>query len=494
LVVATAAVYSALVPPKHEASSLVLLSRQSVASQLSGGADVGLQQQSFQQVLTTQARLARTPTVLQGALRGAGPSANGLSQADLAANSTATADPSSDLLDFAVRADRPQTAVSLAAAYAASYVAYRRRLDSVALQSALRDVNRAVAEARERGDSADSLVERLSVSKQQLETRIALLTANAQVVSVPQKAEQIQPNVKKSIVLGLLVGVAVGLAAAFVRDSLDTRIRTSDAALATFDSPILSRIRSPRRSAREAERLVMLEDAGGPDAEAFRILRTNLSFGIAAHGARVVTVTSSVPGEGKSTTIANLAIAFAAAGKRVVLVDLDLRKPKVATFFDASASLGVTGVAIGEETLGDALVRVDAVSDGVSSGGGSLEVLPSGAIPPNPSEFLGAASVKNMIGELSSRADLVLLDAPPILAVSDASVVLAYADALFVCVRLGVARRPMLRDAREAVRRTGVPLLGQVVTGARSDEATASYYGYGPGGAAAETARLRLEA
>lgn len=469
----------------YQASSTVLINRQSVANQLSGSTDVGLQQQSFQQVLVTQSRLARTPDVLRATLTSAGNAGGGLSVDDLRADSTVEANPDSDLLTFDVVRPDVRGAKRLVLSYANAYVQYRRTLDSASLERALRDVTATLtAAAKQRGAARDSLVARLTTSRQQLETRLALQTANAQVVSRPDGATKVRPRPLRNGVLGLVVGLMLGLAAVFLRDALDTRVRTSAEAEALLATPILSRIPRPRPGKRdESQTLTILEESRGVGAEGFRILRGNLSFGLLSSDARVVMVTSSAQSEGKSTTIANLAAAYALSGKRVVIVDLDLRRPSLTRLFGISEGPGVAGIALGQASLTEALkpIKLDRTTGSAARDPRAhLDLLTAGALPPDPSEFINTNAVRNIVRELRERYDLVLIDAPPLLHVSDTSVVADLADGVFLCVRLGVVHRSMLTELRKGLDRLTIPVLGQVITGAETDDLPGyrDYYTY----------------
>jgi succinoglycan biosynthesis transport protein ExoP len=254
----------------------------------------------------------------------------------------------------------------------------------------------------------------------------------------------------------------------------------------------------------------MLAEPRSVGAEAFRMLRTNLEFVRLGHDAKTIMVTSSVEQEGKSTTVSNLAVALARAGQRVVLVDLDLRRPFLDHFFDLQQRPGLTHVAIGQASLDEALIPV-AIGDlidgpqlqpisGNGNGtltpatngtltpatmrslhGGSLRVLPSGPVPPNAGEFAGSEALSEILGELRSRCDTVLIDAPPSLQVGDAMALSPNVDALFVVTRMNVVRRPMLNELRRLLDASPTRVLGFVVTGAQSEEGYGYGYGYSYG-------------
>jgi capsular exopolysaccharide synthesis family protein len=460
---------------RYAATSTVLVSRQSVANQLSGGTDVGLQQQSFQQILVTQARLARTPTVLRKTLSAISLPVTDGTVKQLEADTTVEAEQDSDLLNFTVTRGTPDQARRLAVAYANSYIAYRRDLDGAALEKALEDVDAALVAERAATRPSSARIERLSASRQDLEQRLVLQTANAQVVAVPSEAPQVQPRPARNGLVGLILGALLGIGAALLRNAVDTRVRSGSEAEAVLDTPVLSRLPRPRGRNRKGDSaaLVMRSAPGGPEAEGFRILRANLNFGLVAHAAKTVMVTSAVQGEGKSTTVANLAVATAMSGKRVAIVDLDLRRPTLARLFEINSGVGITTTVVEGATLDEALVEVDL--PGLSEGAalprtrGSLHVLPSGSLPPDPAEFVGSNAVVEVVRELRERFDIVYIDAPPVLAVSDATIIASYADAAFICVRIGVVRRAMLRETHRALDRLDVAVLGQVVTGAETD-------------------------
>jgi Mrp family chromosome partitioning ATPase len=246
----------------------------------------------------------------------------------------------------------------------------------------------------------------------------------------------------------------------------------------------------------------MAEQPTGVQAESFRMLRTNLDFATLGKDARVYMVTSAVQQEGKSTTIANLALALARAGQRVVLVDLDLRRPYVHKFFELEGP-GVTQVALGHVSLDQALAAIaimDAPSGRQANGNGHsrvvkgvLEVLPSGPIPPDPGEFVGNAALTEILEQLRERADVVLIDAPPVLHVGDAMTLSAKVDGIIVVTRMKIVRRHMLGELQRQLAGSPTPVLGFVVTGA--DEEQGYEYGYagyyGKAYAQSEKARAR---
>jgi len=302
----------------------------------------------------------------------------------------------------------------------------------------------------------------------------------------------------------------LGIGLAFLWEALDTRVRTAQEIGERLGGlPLLARIPTPSRRLQRDGKLVMAEEPTGAQAEAFRMLRTNLEFATLGRDARTIMVTSAVEQEGKSTTIANLAIALARAGQRVVLVDLDLRRPYVEKFFKLEGP-GVTQVALGHVALDQALSAVTIMdphrpspkANGNGNGNGSkrrglvkgvLEVLPAGPIPPDPGEFVGTAALTEILEKLRERADIVLIDAPPTLHVGDAMTLSTKIDGIVVVTRMKVVRRHMLGELARQLAGSPTPVLGFVVTGATEEEG----YGYGYGGYYAkpyeQTEKARVE-
>lgn len=225
---------------------------------------------------------------------------------------------------------------------------------------------------------------------------------------------------------------------------------------------------------------------GSPRAEAYVTIRTNLRYVDVDHPPRTVVVTSSVPGEGKTTTACNLAIAVAQAGSRVLLIEGDLRRPKVAEYLGVDGSIGLTDVLIGQIQFDDAVIHWRR--------GLECDFLASGAIPPNPSELLGSHQMAELLQELAGRYDSVIIDAPPLLPVSDAAILAAVTDGALLVVRHGETRHEQVQHATQALRQVDARILGTILNFAPSrrgrEEGYDSGYGYGPADAAGSGRRL----
>jgi succinoglycan biosynthesis transport protein ExoP len=463
---------------RYQCTSEVLLSRQNLANALTGAQDPTVYVQA-DRVAQTQAEVARVPGVAAAALRrvrGSGLTADGL-----LATSSVNAQQNADLLVFKVANHIPQLACRLADAYAGAYTTYRRQLDTAAIVSARKQVAHRLGSLDRRSAEYANLVER----DQQLATMQALLTAQAHVVQQADNAVRVQPKPTRNGILGLALGVVLGLGLAFLWEALDTRVRSAaEIGEKLGGLPLLTRVPEPSRRLRAANELVMLADPTGVHAETFRMLRTNLDFATLDRDVSTVMVTSAVEQEGKSTTIANLAVALARAGKRVIVADLDLRRPFLHKFFRVHGP-GVTQVALGHASLDSALVPVAITEPGFAANGngrrrlkGILEVLPAGPIPPDPGEFVGTQALADILDELRDRADLVLIDAPPVLRVGDAMTLSAKVDGIIVVTRMQVVRRQMLAELARQLAHAPARKLGFVATGA-GEEQTYDGYGYG---------------
>jgi Mrp family chromosome partitioning ATPase len=221
-----------------------------------------------------------------------------------------------------------------------------------------------------------------------------------------------------------------------------------------------------------------------PTAEAFRILKLNLSSTL-RRGMKVIMFTSASDAEGTSTTIANLAVALTRAGQHVVVVDANMRRPALGGIFGLDDRMGVSDILSGHSQLGDALTIVevsrdhplDASSNGSGAGGGLLEVLPAGPIPADAAELLDSRAMTELLRELRGRADVVLVDVPPMLPVTDAMVLGTKVDAVVAVARARLASRPHLVAFGRALEACAAPRLGFVFVGGLADEAQ-EYGGY----------------
>ena len=263
----------------------------------------------------------------------------------------------------------------------------------------------------------------------------------------------VSPNRALIIAIGVLGGAALAIAVAIVRTALDTRVRRVEDVEAATGSTVLGRV--ARTSAVRRHPLIVRHDPYGRVAEALRTVRTNLQFVESDRPSQSILVSSAVAGEGKSTTAVNLALTIADAGARVVVVDADLRRSRLARTMRVETSPGLADVLADRATIEQALRPW---------GDGALTVLPAGAAPTNPTELLQSGAMARLLRGLESRFDAVIIDAPPLLPVSDAAILGTRVAGTILVAALGSADRGQLREAVYRVRRADGRVLGVVVT------------------------------
>lgn len=319
---------------------------------------------------------------------------------------------------------------------------------------------------------AQSVAESLISAVDQLETpQTGESPVRLSVVS-PATAPEFASNPNRSLVLalGLLTGLSAGLAVAFLRTTLDTRVRNDRDVARITASAILGGVAYDA----DAEKKPLITQVGAQSsrAESFRQIRTNLKFAVVSTTSKTMLVTSSLPGEGKSTTACNMAIAMAEAGNRVALVDADLRRPMVANYLGLEGSAGLTTALIGSATLSDLMQPW---------GQNELMVLTSGEIPPNPSELLGSEDMMMLLLELEKEFDVIIIDAPPLIPVTDAAVLAQRVGGVVLVAGSEKIRTQDLEKSISALEFVDARLLGIVMNLLPTkgpDAYSYSYYSY----------------
>jgi capsular exopolysaccharide synthesis family protein len=402
-----------------------------VAIQNSGSVSELQQGNTFGQArVQSYVKTVSTPRVLQPAIDSLGLN---VSAARLAKDITATADANTVLITITARSESPAEAAGIAKAVGDSLVMAVDELES----------------PTEGGTSA---------------VKLSVLTP-AVAPNTPSS-----PNVPLNLLLGLLLGLGVGVGLAVLRASFDTKVRGESDVRRITDSPVLGGIAFDE----DATKKPLLTQAAhqSPRAESFRQIRTNLQFAHVGHKSKALLVTSSLPGEGKSTTAINLAIAMAQAGQLVALVDADLRRPMVGEYLGLERNAGLTTALIGQSDVNSLLQ---------AWGEDELYVLTSGQLPPNPSELLGSEAMKSLIDTLEQSFDAVIIDAPPLLPVTDAAVLAQQVGGVVLVVGSQKVKIPELERATAALRMVEADLLGVVLNRLPSKGADAyaySYYSY----------------
>lgn len=278
-------------------------------------------------------------------------------------------------------------------------------------------------------------------------------TVSLEVTSGPTVlSSPIAPRKTLDLGLGILIGLALGAGAAILRQTLDTTVRSAGALTSATGTPVHGWI--AKDSAARKGSVLIHAAARSARTESFRKLRTNLQFLDGIGYGSVIVVTSPVYGEGKSATAANLAIIYAEAGRKVLLVDGDLRRPRVADYLAVKQSPGLSNVLAGDVPFADAMQR---------SHGKGLAVLASGSLAPNPAELLGSTAMTDLLSELRSSFDIVVVDTPPLLPVTDAAVAASQSDGALVVVRYGKTKLAQVSSAIDALEAADARVLGCVV-------------------------------
>lgn len=261
----------------------------------------------------------------------------------------------------------------------------------------------------------------------------------------------VSPNPVRNLALSLVLGLLIGLGLAVLRDILDTRVRGEDDVRRVTDLPTLGAVHYDKGASDHP--LVVQIDPHSPRSESFRSLRTNLLYLDPDEQPRTLLVTSTVPEEGKSTSTANLALTLSATGSTVCLIEGDLRRPRLLEYMGLISSVGLTDVLVGRADLEDVLQDF----------GQGLRVLGCGPLPPNPSELLGSDSLRRLLQRLRAEFDYVVIDAPPLLAVTDAAVLSTLVDGTILVVGAGLVRREQLERALSQLERVEARVLGTVL-------------------------------
>lgn len=399
---------------------------------VSGADDSAQLQQSntfIQQRVKSYAQLLKTPRALDPVAEALG---DGTDVDDLADQITAVTPPDTVMLEVSVTDPSPEHAQSVATAIGESF------------------------------PGVVDEIERPSDASKRSPVKVSLVQP-AETSSTP-----VSPNPVRNLALGLVLGLLLGLGLAVLRHLMDTTVRTADDVEEITEEPIIGAVHFDPRASKEP--LIVETDPSSPRSEAFRALRTNLMFINAASHPRTIALTSSIPGEGKSTTIANLALTLAQSGSRVCLVEADLRRPRLLKYLGLEGVAGLTDVLIDRATLDEVLQPY---------GEHGLDVLGCGSIPPNPSELLASTAMSTVLSDLSSRYDYVLIDTPPVLPVTDAVVLSTKVDGIMVLVGTTIVRKEQLESTLEALEAVNNTVLGLVLNrvGTKSGEGT-GYYGY----------------
>jgi capsular exopolysaccharide synthesis family protein len=281
----------------------------------------------------------------------------------------------------------------------------------------------------------------------------------------------VHPRPARNGVLAFFLGAILGLGLAFLVDYLDDTVETREEAQRLYEVPVLGEIPRHRDLDEQQRRssLVMVTEPKSPISESFRALRTNIQYVNYEQQLKTLMITSAGPGEGKTFVLVNLAVALSEAGHRIIVICSDMRRPAVHQFFHLSNLEGLSTVLVGKKSMRECLK---------SSGKRNLKVLPSGPLPPNPSELIGSKRMKEVLMAAKELADLVLIDTPPVLAVSDAAVLAPRTDGVMVIVNMEGSKRDEAKKARDLLLQVNSNLVGVVLNNMEEAKSYGYYYYY----------------
>jgi Mrp family chromosome partitioning ATPase/capsular polysaccharide biosynthesis protein len=485
--------FSVFQAPAYQATAEVLLSGENIPANLSGVRDP-TGEQLVERYVQTQAGLARSPEVAARTLRAT--DRDDLSIEALLASSSVTAKTNSDFLEFSVVSNDPSAASRLATEYARQFTRYRFELDTRPTRRAREQLQRRIRQLRRDGEADTALYSNLLGKEQELATFEELQTSKTYLVRVARGAIQVGPRTRRNTVLALSLGLLMAFALVALAHALDTRVWTVRELEAQLGLPLLSRV-SPSAAGVNGS-LVTRTAPSHTAAEAYRLLRANLDFVNRERDARVIMMTSPDEGEAKSTIVANLAITYAREGKRVTLVDLDLRRPALARLLDIPENPGVVEAVLHGRDLSEVLnsVRADEAGTarlGVIPAGGRTDDIPAetrrGDVPLRTrrtargkqaqprgavlrplqtmavGEVVASSQLRVFLNGLREQADMVLVDGPALLGTGDAITLGSVVDAMVLVTEVGRLEQETVDNVNRALSMCPAPTLGWVVTG-----------------------------
>lgn len=472
-------------------SSAELLQRRSGLDRVLLGSDV-LQQSNYspERNMQTAAELVKSPEVVTKVEERLGDELAGRNPASLISVSLVD---KTDIMKLVATDKDPQVAADIANAFAAEYMSWRQKVDREVLSQARLPLEAQIKSIPEEQRESSTTYRVLADKLETVKLLEAMQTGNLELVkpaTVSQTA--IARNPVTVGIVAFFVSIIVGIGLIFLIERLDTRIRSTDEITRRIDKPIISTV--PRFNSGYGS-MVTLENPSGACSEAYRLLKTNLGYIEPDSDVKSIMVTSPEPGEGKSTTIANLAVTMARAGQRVIVMEADLRRPMLSHYLGLENSIGLTNAISGAFTLRETLQEIEAKDLVIRSMTGDQSVpgsvmginslngvkpiycVTSGPTPPNPGEMAASDKMAELIAEASDYCDVVLVDAPPLGAVGDAASMATKVDGVVIVMKLAQTSRKSFGFIENFMETVPCNVLGLVVTNAGSSNAyEGSYY------------------
>ena len=395
---------------------------------------------------------------------------------DLREKVTATSVTDTQLVRVSVSDPDPNRAVAIADTIASEFTLYVIEESQAQLQNQVSGINTSIADQdvqlelveseladldrpeNDDNDEVQAQIRELETERTELESLLNSLQQQSQAVASAVGTSQVQvsvsdpastpedpyaPRVAFYALLGVFIGLLIAVGAVALLEYMDNSVKGDTDYPALTGTPVLTTIGAIPNLRPGGNQVYVVSEPRSPSAEAIRMLRTNLEFAAAGKPIKSLTISSSGPGEGKSTISANLAVVMAQAGLRTVLLDADLRKPSLHKIFGVSSDNGLTRLLTHpDERWQDASIRV-AVPN--------LSLIPSGPVPPNPSDLLSIDAFPQLLARITDDVDIIIVDTPPVLAVSDPLVVGRHTDAVLLVAKSGQTRRDALRHSAEAL-------------------------------------------
>lgn len=491
VVVALTALVASMVQPRtFQGEAKVLISESDSSAALFGQILPELSSQP-ERALQTQVQLMQLRPLAENTVRRLGLE---MTPQDLLEDVEVSAVGQTNVVWVRAQSEDPDRAALIANTLADEYVKWSRETKRESLSAAAEEVEQRLKQAKsevlelgrkiQAQGKSDDLAAELAIATgsyttlaeklEQLRINEQLEVGSGRLVSpAVEDLKPIAPQPFRNTLLGAVVGLVFGFGMAFLYEYLDNTIKSSEEAERLYGAPVLGIVPLEKYEKGVKRRLTIVESPGSAAAEAYRVLRNSLDFINFERDLKTVLITSAAPGEGKSTVAANLAASLAQAGKKVVLVSCDFRRPTTDQFYGVNNMIGLSDVLLGTHSMKAALQR---------PGDDQLLVMTAGKMPPNPSELLGSTKMKEIIESLEEWADWVIVDSPPLLAVADPVSVARWVDGVLMVSRAGESTKEAATKGVELLSKVGARVIGVAVWGLDETRNRPGYgYGYGYG-------------